>query len=213
MITYSINFKNGLAISPYTSWVGEIVSAEREVTIVKHSDEWAAHNYGGEKYEKQNYFPNGPLLTVPSLAQFQQFPWYTDRFHKISPVNLIRHFMFYSAKPGRVGYFTDIELVKSALDSEPVGTYAVEVPDKAAAVGDLQRLIAKEVLRFSGYFDTRDFQMLCDLPVNQLNDLPYVAWMRVHCVLPSGLQGFSVYGYAEPALEPHGQPKELPAKR
>lgn len=214
MITYSINFRNGLAISPYTGWIGQITRAERAVKIAKHADEFGAFNYGSKEYEAQNYVPGGPLLTVPGLAGFQQSPWFVDRFHKrLEPADTGRHFLLFAKMPGRVGYFTDVDILVSAMDSEPVGTYAIEVPDKVAAVGSLQSLIAKEVLRFSGYFDDRTFHMLQDVPVNQLIDLPYVAWMHAHCVLPPGLHTYSIYGYAEPALEPHGQPKELPVRK
>lgn len=211
MVTYSINFKNGMAICPHTGWIGQIVRAERAVKIAKHTDDWVAFNYGSKEYEAQNYVSSGPLLTVPGLAVFHQHPWFVDRFHKPSPsVDTGRHFLLFSKRPGRIGYFTDIDILVAAMDSEPVGTVAVEVPDTMAAIGDLQRLIAKEVLRFSGYFDTRDFQMLENVPVNQLVDLPYLAFMQAHCILPSGLQTFSVYGYAEPQLAPSGKPDPLP---
>ena len=214
MITFGLNFKNGMSIVQNSGWIGAVVSAERDVTIVKHADEWAGYNDCADKYEKQNYVPGGPLLTVPSLAQMQQYPWYNDRFHKQAPpVNTPRHFLIISATPGRVGYFTDIDLLQTAMVNEPVGTIALEMPDKVTAVGYLQRLIAREVLRFSGYFDTRDFAMLQDVYVNVLMDLHYYAWMKEHCVLPFGLQGFSEYGYAEPILGPKEQMKELPHKK
>ena len=214
MITYALNFKNGMAIIQNAGWIGAIVSAERDVTIIKHADEWFGFNDCADKYEKQNFIPGGPLLTVPSLAQMQQYPWYTNRFHKqASPVNTVRHFVTISATPGRMGYFTDIDLLQTVMVNEPIGTITLEMLDKAATVGYLQRLIAREVLRFSGYFDTRDFAMLQDVCVNEFMDLNYCSWMKEHCVLPFGLQGFSRYGYAEPSLEPNEQMKELPPKK
>lgn len=211
MIMFTINFKNGMAIFPNAGWMGTIVSAERDVTIVKHANEWPAFNYCVEKYERQNYVPGGPLLDVPSLAQMQQCPWYINRFHKPAVLeNAVRHFVIISATPGRVGYFTDIDLLQTVMINEPVGTVALEMLDKVAVIRYLQSLIAKDILRFSGYFDTREFEMLQDVYVNTIMNLHYYAWMKEHCILPPGLQPFSPFGYAEPALSPAGTtPKKL----
>ena len=65
--------------------------------------------------------------------------------------------------------------------------------------------VAENILPFSGYFPTEKFRMVRNLPMNQMVTLPYLAFMQAHCILPSGLQTFSVYGYAEPQLMPSGK--------
>ena len=146
-----------------------------------------------------------------TLAELEALPWYQDRYHDNTIINGERFFVVIPEKDvGHVGIFTRLDLLASVFVDAPYGTEAWEAPDLAAAVARIQVYVAENILLFSGYFPMEKFRMIRDLPLNQMVSLPYLAWMQSYCVLPQGLQDFSLFGYAQPQLKPTGKPESPP---
>ena len=209
MIT--VNAKNAFALLPDVAWLKSVISAEKEVKVKKFDDSFEAFNYAAKEYEAYNFLPGGDLLWLPTLEQMQLNPWFRDGFHDNEPAGGIRVFVVISEAAGMasVGIFTHLDTLGAVFLDAPVGTEAWEVPDVPAAVGQIQRFVAKTVLPYSGYFPVDEFQMLKALPLNKMVLLPYGVWMQTVCFLPPGLQPYSLFGYAKPVLNPGGPPKPL----
>lgn len=208
---FCINGRHSMAVFANPGWIKPIVDAEKEVSVKKHYNAYEAYTHAARKYQSDNYVDGGELLPVPDLAWFELNPWYRDKFHDGALVSGNRVFLVTSGAVGKVGIFTDLNLIGTVFIDAPVGTEAYEVPDVATAIGKIQTYVAENVLAFSGYFPIEEFRMLQNLPLNEMVQLPYGAWMRANCILPPALQPFSPFGYAEPSLSPAGTtPKPLP---
>ncbi len=207
----TLNAENAAALLPNVAWLQGVASAEKSVSVKKFSNINEAFAHVSRKYQAQNYTPGGPVLGFPSLAELELRPWYRDIYHtNISTDTDNRFFVVISREAGHVGVFTQLEFLASVFMEAPFGTEAFEVSDLDAAVASIQAYVAENILPFSGYFPLEDFRMVRNLPLNQMAVLPYSAWMQANCLLPQGLQGFSVFGYAQPQLMPNGKPGLLP---
>lgn len=207
----AVNAKNAFALLPDAAWLEQVVAAERNVKVKKFGDPVEAFNYAAQEYECDNYEPGGELLWVPTLAQMELSPCYRDRFHDNAPVGGARNFLVISEASGLVAFLNDLEMLAAVFLDAPIGTVAWEVPDKLAAVRQVQKFVAKNVIPYGGYFPMDEFFMLKSLPVNKMVLLPYGAWMRANCILPPALHPYSLFGYADPVLNPTGiAPKMLP---
>ncbi|MBR2183231.1 MAG: hypothetical protein IJ858_07400 [Acidaminococcaceae bacterium] len=201
----TVNAKNAAALLPNPAGLQQVAAAEKFVSVKKFHNVNEAFIHVAKRYEKLNYVPDGRGFWFPTLAEMETNPWYRDGYHDNTTVVGQRFFVVISEEEGHVGIFTRLDMLASVFVDAPCGTEAFEVPDLAAAVARIQMHVAENILPFSGYFPTEKFRMVRNLPMNQMVTLPYLAFMQAHCILPSGLQTFSVYGYAEPQLMPSGK--------
>ena len=210
----TVNAKNAAALLPSAAWLQQVVAAEGFVSVKKFSNVYAAFDHVARVYQKQNYTPGGPKLWFPTLAELEAHPWYRDENHVDVPVGGERFFVVIPPREagyvGHVGIFTRLDLLASVFIDAPYRTEAFEVQDLPAAVARIQSFIAENIMAFSGYFPMEEFSMVRCVPLNQMVALPYLAWMQANCVLPQGLQDFSLFGYAQPQLKPTGKPESPP---
>lgn len=208
---YSVNFKGGMALVYDIGAVNTVVMSEREATIEKHANVFDAYAGMVRRYEEQNFVPGGIIMEVPPEDYFRCIGLWFDQNHLAVPKGLPRQFVVFSAKPDRIGYYSEQDGMMVALLEEPVGTVAHEVACYTDALNLVQKYIATNVGCFSGYFDSvAEFPMVRKLLPNCMVDLPYGKWMQSHCMLPHGLQEYSRFGYAQPRLAPAGKPGVLP---
>ena len=206
----SVNAKNAAAMLPSVAGLPQVIAAEKNISVKKFYNVNAAFDHVAREYQKQNYRPGGPNLNFPSQAQMETNPWYRDQYHDNVPASGDRFFVVISREAGHIGFFDRLDLLASVFIDAPVGTEAFEVSDLSSAVARIQAYVAEYILSFSGYFPVEQFRMVRALPLNQMVVLPYREWMRMNCILPPGLQPFSLFGYADPVLNPGGPPKPLP---